>query len=209
MRQGHERGREQPDGPRAGARVMREIIRTPAFLELIRTNMVVLDPDGAREAVRAILWEDPELALSLASAVPEVVNYLVEAALETGRQLNGFPAPLLDAFLDRLANGVAPEPVLELPAVYGPLAEKVGLSRRAAGLFGGAVNALARAINRAAKENPYFVRDSLVAVDGREVGRAALSVLRSLALWGFSAVARFLNGPAGRRDKRGMRGDGT
>lgn len=209
MPEGHQGCREQPDGPRAGARVMREIIRTPAFLEIIRTNMVALDPDGAREAVRAILWEDPELTLSLASSLPEVVNYLVEAALELGRQLNGFPDPLLDAFLDRLVGGVAREPFFELPAVYGPLAVKVGLSRRAAGLFGGAVNALARAINGAAKENPHFVRDLMVAVDGREVGRAALAVLRSLALWGCSAVARFLNGPAGRREKRGMRGDGT
>lgn len=192
----------QPDGPRAGARVMREIIRTPAFLELIRTNMVVLDPEGAREAVRTILWEDPELTLSLASTVPETVNYLVEAVLELGRQLNQFPAPLLDAFADQLIGGIDPEPLRELPGVYGPLAGKLGLSRRAAGLFGSAVNAAARAVNNAARNNPYFVRDSMVAVDGREVARAAFSVARSLALWGLSAVAGLVRRLSGARDER-------
>lgn len=180
------------EGPRAGARVMREIMRTPAFLELIKTNMVALDPEGARMAVRTILWEDPELTLSLASTVPDVVSYLVEAVLELGRQLNQFPAPLLDAFIDQLASGVDAQAFREIPGVYGPLMEKVGFPEKATRMFGSAVNAVARAINRSAEKNPYFVRDSMEAVDGREVARAAFSVTRSLALWALSALSKVI-----------------
>lgn len=185
------------EGARAGARVMREIIRTPAFLEIIKTNMTALDPEGARIAVRTILWEDPELALSLASTVPEVVNYLVEAVLELGRQLNQFPEPLLNAFIDQLVLGVDPEELRQFPAVYGPLMQKIGFQQRATKVFGAAVNAVARAINTTAEKNPYFVRDAVENVDGTEVARAAWAVTRSLLLWGCSAVVRIYKRFAG------------
>ncbi|MHB8896785.1 MAG: hypothetical protein ACYC99_16645 [Candidatus Geothermincolia bacterium] len=185
------------EGARAGARLMREIIRTPAFLEIIKTNMVALDPEGARMAVRTVLWEDPELTLSIASTVPEVINYLVEAVVELGRQLGQFPAPLLDAFLTQLVSGIDTGAMREAPVVYGPLLEKVGFQQKAVTAFGSAMNAVARAINRTAAKNPYFVRDSLEAVDGREVGRAAWAVTRSLALWGFSAAAKVFRRLAG------------
>jgi len=185
------------EGARAGARLMREVIRTPAFLEIIKTNMVALDPEGARLAVRTVLWEDPELTLSLAGTAPEAINYLVEAVLELGRQLEQFPAPLLDAFLDQLIGGIDTGSLREVPAVYGPLMEKMGFPQRAASALSAAVNALARAINRTAAQNPQFLRDSMEAVDGGEVARAAWAIARSMALWGFSAAKELFKRLAG------------
>jgi hypothetical protein len=179
-------------GAGAGTRVMREIIRTPAFLEIIKTNMASIDPDGAKAAVYTMLWEDPELTLSLASTAPEVINCLVEAILELGRQLNQFPAPLLDAFLDQLMGGVDVESLRELPATYAPLMEKVEFQRRATAAFGAGINAVASWINRANAKNPYFVRDSMEAVDGREVARAAWAVTKSVALWCFSRIKTYI-----------------
>jgi hypothetical protein len=176
---------------------MREVIRTPAFLEIIKTNMVALDPEGARLAVRTVLWEDPELTLSLAGTAPEAINYLVEAVLELGRQLEQFPAPLLDAFLDQLIGGIDTGSLREVPAVYGPLMEKMGFPQRAASALSAAVNALARAINRTAAQNPQFLRDSMEAVDGGEVARAAWAIARSMALWGFSAAKELFKRLAG------------
>jgi hypothetical protein len=183
-------GNDRGEGAMAGARVIREIIRTPAFLEIIKTNMTALDPEGARMAVRTVLWEDPELTLSLAGTAPEIINYLVEAVLELGRQLNQFPAPLLDAFLDQLMNGVNVEGMREVPAAYAPLLDKIDGKQRARVAMGAAINAVARAVNKAAAGNPNFVRDSMPVVDGREVGRAARAVARSTALWCFSGMAR-------------------
>jgi hypothetical protein len=196
-------GISRGEGAGAGARVIREIIRTPAFLEIIKTNMAGLDPEGAGIAVRTLLWEDPELALSLASLTPDVVNYLVEAVLELGRQLNTFPGPLLDAFVDQLSKGVDVDRMREVPLVLGPVMEKVDFPQRAARAAGAVVNAVARTINRAAERNPYFLRDSIAGVDSREVGRAAFAVLRSACLWGFSAMVNIFRSVAG----YGMRGD--
>jgi hypothetical protein len=193
------------EGAGARARVMREVIRTPAFLEIIQTNMAALDPEGASIAVRTLLWEDPELALSLAGATPEVINYLVEAVLELGRQLNTFPGPLLDAFIDQLSTGVNVDRMREVPVVLGPVMEKVDFQRRAAQAAGSVVNAVARSINRAAARNPYFLRDSISGVDGREVGRAAYAVVRSACLWSFSGIVKVLKSVAG----YGMRGDAS
>jgi hypothetical protein len=191
------------EGAGAGARVIREVIRTPAFLEIIKTNMAELDPESARYAIRTVLWEDPELTLSLASTAPQVVNYLVEAVLELGRQLNHFPGPLLDAFMDQLGTGFDAGRVRELPGVYSPLLEKVDFQRKAARAAGAAVNAVARTINRAAERNPYFLRDAVTGVDGREIGRAVFAVMRSACLWGFSVITRVFKSVAG----YGMRGD--
>ncbi len=172
--------------------MMREVIRTPAFLEIIKSNMSSADPERARLAVRTVLWEDPELTLSLAGVAPEVVNYLIEAVLELGRQLNGFPAPLLSAFLDELGRGVNSAGLREIPDVYGPLIEKTELAKKAAPAFGAAVNAGSRAVNRAAGRNPYFVGDLMGAIDGRQLARAAFAVARSILLWGYTAAVRLV-----------------
>lgn len=174
----------------AGARVLREVIRTPVFLEIIKTNMVELDPESARELVRTLMWEDVGLSLSTVGMGPEVVNYLVEMLLEVGRQLSGFPPPLLEAFLSRLASRVDREKVGMLPEVYGPLLDKLNFQNTAALALGRAVNAFAGMVNRAASRNPYFVRDLFRHVDGLEVARAAFSVLRSITLSLISLVSR-------------------
>ena len=176
----------------AGTRVLREVIRTPAFMSIIKLNLASLDPESARIAVRTMLWEDPELTLSMVALAPDVANYVVEAVLELGRQLDQFPAPLLDAFLDELGQGIDTDKLRELPVVYGRIADKVDAGKRFAVALGAAINAGARMINRAADRNPYFLRDALTEVDGREVARAGLSMLRSACLWGYSAVRKII-----------------
>lgn len=176
----------------AGARVMREIIRTPAFLEIIKTNMASLDPETARAAVHTLMWEEPSLSLSIAAMVPEMVNYMVEAVLELGRTLDNFPPQLLDAFVDQLSGGVDQQALARLPEVYRPVLEKVEFQRRARRAAGQAVNAMARMINRSAAGNPYFIRDSLSEVDGREVFRAGMAIGRSLAIWAGSGIKKYV-----------------
>ena len=188
-------GSEETAG--AGVRVLREVMRTPAFMSIIKMNIASLDPESARLAVRTLLREDPELALSLVALAPDMVNYVVEAVLEVGRQLDQFPAPLLEAFLDELAGGIDTDRMREVPAAYGRIAEKVDAGRRLAQALGAAVNAGAKMINRAAGRNPYFVRDALAEVDGREVARAGFAVVRSACLWGYSALKKMIERVAG------------
>jgi hypothetical protein len=179
--------------------------RARAFAEIIKTNMMAVDPECARQAVRTMMWEDPALSLSLAGVTPDVVNYLVEAVLELGRTMNQFPGPLLDAFVDQMVGGIDTARIREVPAVYGPLFEKIDMPGRTRKAFGQAVNAAAQMINRTAAKNPYFLRDAVSEVDGRQVARAALAVGRSALLWGLSATKKLVSTVLG----YGMRGDGS
>ena len=185
------------DAGGAGARVLREVMRTPAFMSIIKMNIASLDPENAALLVRTMLWEDSELSLSMVALAPDMVNYVVEAVLELARQLDHFPAPLLDAFLDELAGGIDTDRMREVPAAYGRIAEKVDAGRRLAQALGAAVNAGAKMINRAAGRNPYFLRDALAEVDGREVARAGFAVVRSACLWGYSALKKMIERVAG------------
>jgi len=111
-----------------GARVIREIIRTPVFLEMIKAGAYQRNPDAARQMVQTLLWEDASLSLGLMGASPAVVNYVIEALLELGRQLNEFPDAILSEFLSQMAGDASSGRLRELPEVYGPLLERIFLS---------------------------------------------------------------------------------
>jgi len=111
-----------------GARVIREIIRTPVFLEMIKADADQRNPDAARQMVQTLLWEDASLSLGLMGASPAVMNYIIEALLEIGRQLNEFPDAILSEFLSQMAGDVSSGRLRELPEVYGPLLERIVLS---------------------------------------------------------------------------------
>lgn len=82
-----------------GSRLWREILKTPAFRQIIMLNLTDLEPARARVAVRTLVWADPNFSLSLAAVAPQVVNYLAEALLELARQWQHLPPELADAFL--------------------------------------------------------------------------------------------------------------
>ncbi len=179
----------------AGARVLREIIRTPAFLEIIKTNSKGFDPEDARELVRTFVWEDVELSLSFVGNIPELINYLAAAVLELGTQMNNFPGGLLDQFVTQVGSGIDLELLKQYPAVFSPLLENIRFAELAAVGVGNAVNAGADAIVKAVQKNPDLLRDTLGQVEGRKVLRAALALARSAVRWVVSGIT----GLAGRR----------
>jgi len=179
-------------GPQAGAgvRVLREIIRTPAFMDIIRTNARDLDPESAAEAVKVFLWEDVEAAMSLMGSFPQAVNYLVALVLELGRQMDNFPDGLLEQYVRQMAGEIDLQGISQVPGAFGPALATVGFREAAAGALGKAVNAASGMVVKAESQNPDFLRDILGQVDGREVLRAGLAVARSAARWLFSSISR-------------------
>ena len=105
--------------------VLREILRTPAFKEVILLLMKDVNADTAPGLVKTILWEDPGISMSLFGAFPDMINWLLEFLLETGRQLNGLPEPLLKDILGRIGSGIDPERLMQFPEVYGQLAKRL------------------------------------------------------------------------------------
>ena len=83
---------KEKDAP-ASVLVLRELLRTPLVQDLLRDSMRQ-DADAAPALTRALLADDPQLALDLAAALPARVNAAGEAAAELAAALNGFPTTL-------------------------------------------------------------------------------------------------------------------
>lgn len=133
----------------AGARLLAEIIKTPAFAELIKINAFELEPESAASFVHTLLWQDSALALSMAGAIPLYINYLAEAALELGRSLSTFPQPLLEDFLTRIIDGIDTGKIARVPDTFQPLSQTAlgseRLRQRVADSVQSSVNALFKA----------------------------------------------------------------
>jgi hypothetical protein len=134
-------------------RVLSEILQTPALKELLILMMKDIDPDAAAGLVRAVLWGEAGVSLSLFGALPDMVNWLLEFLLETGRQLNGIPAPLLREFLVKVGSAIDSERLGQFPGVYGDLVKSLlmvggGDARDAGAMPARAVNAALAGIDQ-------------------------------------------------------------
>jgi hypothetical protein len=133
----------------AGSRILAEVIKTPAFVELIKTNAFELEPEAAASLVHTLLWQDSAFGLAMAAASPRYVNYLAVAAIELGRSMSAFPAPLLLDFVTQLIDGIDTSKIAEMPEAYGPVFEGLlaseELRRRIADGIHSSVNSLFKA----------------------------------------------------------------
>jgi len=127
--------------------VLREVLRTPVLKEVILSLMKDVNADTAPGMVKTILWEDPGISMSLFGAFPDMINWLLEFLLETGRQLNGLPEPLLKDILGRIGSGIDQERLKQFPEVYSQLAKR--LLTGDAGTAGDAQALATRVVNAA------------------------------------------------------------
>lgn len=185
----------EPEARHTGARVVREIIRTPAFREIIKLNLAAIDPDSARETVRTLLREDVNFSLGLMGTSPRMINYLAEAVLEFGRQLGGFPPEMRGAFLTDVLAEIDGERLRQVPRVWAPILEDAlladpALRERARSVLCEGLNGLvhaAAAVLRSIDEAPSPAADAAKgpALDAAALGRAvtlsARLVNRSMA----------------------------
>jgi hypothetical protein len=132
--------------------VVRELIRTPAFKELLLIHLRGINPENARELVKAALWEDVAFSMSIMGASPGLINSLAEALVELGVQLNNFTEDILKDFMVQLGRDIDVETIKSIPAAYAPMANKLLLEDREAldGLIAG-LGSLAEDMARAAE----------------------------------------------------------
>ena len=119
--------------------LVRELIRTPAFKEMLLMHLRDINPENARELVKTAVWEDMVFTMSLLGASPGLVNWLVEALIELGVQLNNFTLDILRNFLVQLGRDMDVEKLKSLPGAYAPLVNDLLLDDREAldGLIAG------------------------------------------------------------------------
>ncbi|WP_287155088.1 hypothetical protein [Candidatus Solincola tengchongensis] len=132
------------------AGMIRELIRSPGFKELVNIHLRDMDPASAGEAVRAFLWEDVGFSMGLLGSAPKVANWLAEALVELGVQLNNFTRDILRDFLVRMGRELDLEKVKAIPGAYAPLLNELLLEDREAldALLGG-LGSLAESVLKA------------------------------------------------------------
>jgi hypothetical protein len=90
-------------------RVLREILHTPAFKELLKISLSEAVPGKGRELAKTFFWEDVDLSLSLMTSSSRSINFVLEFLDELARQLQSFPPDTLQNFLSQMANSVDKE----------------------------------------------------------------------------------------------------
>ncbi|OFW69487.1 MAG: hypothetical protein A2V52_01555 [Actinobacteria bacterium RBG_19FT_COMBO_54_7] len=112
--------------------LVRELIRTPGFKELLLLHLRDINPENARELIRTVLWEDIAFSMSIIGASPKLVNWLVEALIELGVQLNNFTLDILRDFLSKMGQDLDTSAIESLPSAYAPLVNDLLLNDREA-----------------------------------------------------------------------------
>ena len=174
------------------ARLLGEMIKTPAFRDIVKSFLRDLDPEDARELVKTFMWQDAEFTLSLMGAIPQLVNYMTVAGLELGVQAQNFPPGLLNRFFSQFLEGVDTDLFAQYPEVYGPLLEALDAAQAVPFMVGKTLNTGSEFLLKVAENNPDFVGDALSEVDGKLVMKAGFAALRSTARWGINGIKKMI-----------------
>ena len=112
---------DRPEGTGYSAlpALVRELIRTPGFKELLLIHLRDVNPENARELVKTAIWEDVAFTMSVLGASPDLVNWLSEALVELGVQLNNFTLDILRDFLVQLGRDLDVEKLRAVPSASG------------------------------------------------------------------------------------------
>lgn len=199
----------------AMASVIREILRTPAFKDLIMLELTGSSSASARELLRTLLWEDPALFFSLLDALPRHFNFTVEFLDELGKQLNRIPSEILWQYLSQMGADVDKDSLQNLAQTFTALTEKLiventQVKQHLRGEAFGAINSFmatsANAINRLG-DKEAFGED---AGNDKGVDPEVLGILiNSLAGWITRTVSKkpdFFRTVASKTDPKTMRG---
>lgn len=184
--------------------LLREVLRTPPLKELILLQMKGIDPDNASGLVRTMMWEDPDVSMSLFGSLPDMVNWLLEFLLELGRQLDDLPEPFLGEILKVLGEDVNRERLQEIPVIYARLIQRLVLGGEDSGgqalapdqldaeSLGRVLNRLLTLSNAARRSRKVTVKEQfrvvLSQLDRREVLTAAGDMLKSAAAMGWAFI---------------------
>lgn len=195
--------------------VIREILRTPAFKDLIMLELTGPSSGSARKLLRTLLWEDSALFFSLLGALPRNFNFTVEFLDELGKQLNQIPPEMLRQYLSQMGADVDKGSLQALVQTFTTLVEKliaenIRFRQHLRGEAFEAINSFmttsANAINRLG-EKEVFSED---VGNGKGIDPEALGVLiNSLAGWIARTASKnpdFFRTVASRTDPKTMRG---
>ncbi len=163
-----------------GARVLKQVLSTPAYRDILRLHVNEFQRGGGRDLVRTLLGSDPELMLGLASTTPRLVDTVTESLLALGQELAAMPTALVDAYLSEVVRELDTGTLAELPRVWAPILARAlpGALNTLCDTVAGAATALG-ALERAERETA--LKRLQQGVDPARVA-AAVNALSALAV---------------------------
>lgn len=178
--------------------VMKEVLSTPFVKDLIRMNLQNIKPDKTHPVMNALIWQDPEIILSVLGSIPPVFNSCTGALAEVGKQINEkFSPALLSDYIGSILKDIDTEELKALAEAYVALGKNlwdaspefrdmVGNTFRndAPPLIGKGINTATRFINDVSKNDPQtvsrFVSDVAAHVDGDQLRDATHTIVNAV-----------------------------
>lgn len=177
--------------------VMKEVLSTPFVKDLIRSNLQNIKPDKTHPVVNALIWQDPEIILSVLGSIPPVVNSCVGALAEAGKQINDkFSPRLLSDYVGSILKDIDTDELKALVDAYVEMGknlweaspefrEMVGkaVTENAPPLIGSGISSACRLVNEVSNDDPQvvsrFVSDVAKNIDGNEFKDATHTIVNA------------------------------
>jgi len=177
--------------------VMKEVLSTPFVKDLIRSNLQNIKPDKTHPVVNALIWQDPEVILSILGSIPRIVNSCTGALAEAGRQINEkFSADLLRDYVGSILKDIDTDELKGLVDAYVALGKKLwdvspefrdmignALKEDAPPLIGKAISTACRFVNEVGENDPQvvskFVSDVVNNIDGAQFRDASHTIVNA------------------------------
>ncbi len=178
--------------------VLKEVLRTPFVKDIIRNSLQNIKPDKSHPLVIALIWQDPEVILSILGSIPPIVNSCVGALAETGNQLNEkFSPELLRDYLGSIINDIDTDEFKALVEAYSTMIKNLwevspelreavskAVTQEVPPLIGQGINSACRFVNEISKSDPRivnkFVSDVVANVDGDELRDATHTIVNAV-----------------------------
>jgi hypothetical protein len=178
--------------------VLKEVLSTPFVKDIIRSSLQSRKPDKSHPLVVALIWQDPEVILSILGSLPPIVNSCVGALAETGNQLNEkFSPELLRDYLGSIINDIDADEFKALVEAYATMIKNLWevspelreavsktITQEVPPLIGQGINSATRFINDISKEDPRlisrFVSDVVANTNGSEFWDATHTIVNAV-----------------------------
>jgi hypothetical protein len=195
--------------------VLKEVLSTPFVKDIIRSSLQSRKPDKSHPLVVALIWQDPEVILSILGSLPPIVNSCVGALAETGNQLNEkFSPELLRDYLGSIINDIDADEFKALVEAYATMIKNLWevspelreavsktITQEVPPLIGQGINSATRFINEVSHNDPRlvskFVSDVVANIDGDELRDATHTIVNAvldqkppLFSWGWQLIRK-------------------
>jgi len=178
--------------------IMKEVLSTPFVKDIIRNNLNGIKPDKSHPLINALIWQDPEIILSILGSIPPVVNSCAGALAEVGNQVNEKLSPeLIRDYFASILNDIDTNEFKALAEAYTTMMKNLwevspefrealakAVISDAPPLIGRGINSATRFINEVNKSDPRvvskFVSDVVDNIDGNEFRNATHTIVNAV-----------------------------